>query len=390
MQGFDFSAPRNILFGPGRVRELPGILAGEGIARCMVVTGRSPERMETVLGRLRASGIQVSVFPIATEPTLDLVRQGVNQAKDKHCDGVLAVGGGSALDGGKAIASLMRNDGDVLDYLEVIGHGKELSQPGVPVIAVPTTAGTGAEATRNAVLFDPGHRMKVSLRSKWMLPATALVDPELTLSVPPDQTIASGMDALTQLIEPYVCNRANPITDGFCLEGLPLVRRSLEHAWKDGNNIEARSDMALASLLSGLALANSGLGVVHGFASPLGGMFDAPHGAICAALLPHGMRANIAFLRRNENQSTSSIETLNRYRTIAFVLSGRADAEPEDGVRAVETLSELLGVPSLGKFGMGPEQADEAAEKALKASSMKRNAAALSREELKRVYLSAL
>jgi alcohol dehydrogenase class IV len=330
------------------------------------------------------------VLPIPTEPTLDLVRRGVALAKEEQCDGVLAIGGGSALDAGKAIASLMRNEGDVLDYLEVIGHGKEISQPGVPVIAVPTTAGTGAEVTRNAVLFDPDHRMKVSLRSRWMVPSVALVDPELTLSVPPAQTAASGMDALTQLIEPYVCNRTNPITDGPCLQGLTLVSRSLQQAFANGNDLEARSDMALASLMSGLALANAGLGVVHGFASPLGGMFDAPHGAICAALLPHGMRANISHLRRDQHLSPVAGEILNRYRTVASRLTSRADAEPEDGIVAVAALNALLKVPSLAAFGMRPEHADEVAEKALKASSMKRNPVTLSKEELKETYLSAL
>jgi alcohol dehydrogenase class IV len=390
MQAFDFIAPRNVLFGPGRIRELPANLVADGITRCLVVTGRSPQRLESVLALLRASTIQFSVFPIPTEPTLDLVRRGVKQAKEEQCDGVLAIGGGSALDAGKAIASLMRNEGDVLDFLEVIGHGKELSRPGAPVITVPTTAGTGAEVTRNAVLFDPDHRMKVSLRSKWMVPSVALVDPELTLSVPPAQTVASGMDALTQLIEPYVCNRTNPITDGLCLQGMGLVSRSLQRACANADDLEARSDMALASLLSGLALANAGLGVVHGFASPLGGMFDAPHGAICAALLPHGMRANISHLRRDGHPSPVARQILNRYRTVAARLTSRADAEPEDGVRAVAALNALLKVPSLATFGMRPEHAEEVAEKALKASSMKRNPVTLSKGELKETYLSAL
>lgn len=390
MQAFDFIAARNVIFGPERIRELPALLAADGITRCLVVTGRSPQRLESVLALLRSSKIAFDVFPIPTEPTLDLVRQGVKLAKAEKCNGVLAIGGGSALDAGKAIASLMRNEGDVLDFLEVIGHGKEISQPGAPVITVPTTAGTGAEVTRNAVLFDPDHRMKVSLRSRWMVPSVALVDPKLTLSVPFAQTVASGMDTLTQLIEPYVCNRTNPVTDGLCLQGLGLVTRSLQRACANGNDLEARSDMSLASLLSGLALANAGLGVVHGFASPLGGMFDAPHGAICAALLPHGMKANIEHLRRDEHPSVVASETLNRYRTIARQLTSRTDAEPEDGVRAVAALNALLVAPSLAAFGMRPEHAEEVAEKALKASSMKRNPVTLSKEELKETYLRAL
>jgi alcohol dehydrogenase class IV len=390
MQSFDFIAPTNILFGPGRIAELPAILSADGIRRCLVVTGRSPQRLERIVALLRSSGVELSVIPIDTEPTLDLVRQGIQQARDHQCKGVVAVGGGSALDAGKAIAALLRNEGDVLDFLEVIGHGKELVHPGVPLVTVPTTAGTGAEVTRNAVLFDPQHRMKVSLRSKWMVPGTALVDPELAFSVPREHTVASGMDTLTQLIEPYVCNRTNPITDGLCLQGMALAARSLPRVFANGRDADARCDMALASLLSGLALANAGLGIVHGFASPLGGMFDAPHGAICAALLPYGMEANISALRRDEQRSPVLNETLSRYRSIARHLTGRSSAEPEDGVQAVQALAASLKVQPLGHFGMRPEDADEVVEKALNASSMKKNPVALSKEELKRVYLSAL
>jgi alcohol dehydrogenase class IV len=390
MHPFDFITPTNILFGSGRIAELAAILRGSNIHQCLVVTGRSQRRVETVLRLLRSSGIKFNVFPIPTEPTLDLVRQGIKQAKDDHSDGVVAIGGGSALDAGKAITSLMGNEGDVLDFLEVIGHGKELSKPGAPLVTVPTTAGTGAEVTRNAVLFDPEHRMKVSLRSKWMVPDTALIDPELTFSLPAEQTVATGLDTLTQLIEPYVCNRANPLTDALCLHGLALVVRSLPRVFADGKDAEARGEMALASLLSGLALANAGLGVVHGFASPLGGMFDAPHGAICAALLPYGMQANISVLQHDAQRSPVVNETLDRYRTIAGKLTGRAGAEPEDGVQAVEALAASLRVEPLGHFGMRPEHADEVTEKALNASSMKRNPVALSKEELKRVYLSAV
>jgi alcohol dehydrogenase class IV len=303
---------------------------------------------------------------------------------------VVAIGGGSAIDAGKAIAALMRNQGDVLEYVEVIGQGRQLANPSAPWIAVPTTAGTGAEVTSNAVLFAPEQRVKVSLRSPWALPAAAIVDPELGLSVPRQQTLASGMDTLTQLIEPYVSSRANPLTDGFCLEGMRLVARSLKRVCEDGQDISARTDMALASLVGGLALANAGLGVVHGFAGPLGGMFDAPHGAICAALLPHGMAANLAHAQRERAGSATYSEVISRYRTIARCLTGRNNAEPEDGVQFVRLLSDELQVQPLRGFGMRAEDADEVVEKAQKASSMKKNPVTLSPEELKQVYLSAL
>lgn len=389
MQSLDFISPTRILFGNGRIRELPAILRGCGIRRCLLVCGSSPQRLGGTLALMRDAGIEFDTFAVHGEPTLGLVRDGVRSSVEQRCDGVVAIGGGSVLDTGKAIAALMRNEGDVLDYLEVIGKGKEIIHASAPMIAVPTTAGTGAEVTRNAVLFAPEKRMKVSLRSRWLAPETALVDPELTISVPHAQTVATGMDALTQLIEPYVCNRRNALTDGFCLQGLDLVSRSLQRACAEGRDAGARHDMALAALLSGLALANAGLGVVHGFASPLGGMFDAPHGAICAALLPHGMEANIGFLR-GQQQSPAAADILGRYRTIAVRLTNRADAEPEDGVHAVHKLCALLGVKPLRSFGMGLEHADEVAEKAQIASSMKRNPVALSTRELKEIYSQAL
>jgi alcohol dehydrogenase class IV len=389
MDAFEFSTARQIVFGAGKVKELPAMARLNEMCRCLVVTGRTPERVAGVIELLRTSGIEVILFSVPGEPTIEMVRLGVERAVNGGCDGVVAIGGGSALDAGKSIASLMRNDGDVMDYLEVIGRGKQITQPSAPCMAVPTTAGTGAEVTRNAVLFAAEQRVKVSLRSPWMLPVAAVVDPELTYDLPREQTLANGMDALTQLIEPYVCNRTNPLTDGFCLQGMPLIARSLRRVCSDGHDHEARRQMALASLLSGLALSNAGLGVVHGFAGPLGGIFDAPHGAICAALLPHGMQANLDRLRREEVRSDAK-EFIERYRGVARCLTGRSDAEAEDGVRFVRELAAELGVAPLSRYGMSPEHVDEVVEKAQRASSMKRNPVELSAEELKGVYLRAL
>jgi alcohol dehydrogenase class IV len=232
-------------------------------------------------------GITGESFPIHGEPTVDLVRHGTRLARDTGCDLVIALGGGSAIDAGKAIAALLANGGDPLDYLEVVGQAKPLSRPSAPFIAIPTTAGTGSEVTRNAVLASPEDGVKASLRSPHMLPALAVVDPELTLDLPQALTASTGLDALTQLIEPYVSNRANPMTDLYCVEGLRVAASALRRAWRDGHDLAARTDMSFASLLGGLALANAGLGAVHGFAAPLGGMFDAPHGALCATLRLH-------------------------------------------------------------------------------------------------------
>jgi len=285
---FEFATAARIVFGAGSVREVAPAAKSMG-RRALLVTGVSAE----LLGK---TGLEGATLAVEGEPTLELVRRGVALALAERCDLVIGLGGGSAIDAGKAVAALLSNGGDPLDYLEVVGEGRGLHAPSAPFIAVPTTAGTGAEVTRNAVLASPEHRVKASLRSPWMLPRLAVVDPELTFDLPPAITASTGLDALTQLIEPYVSVRANPMTDMFCLEGMGRAARSLGRAYADGHDAAARTDMSLASLLGGLALANAGLGVVHGFAAPIGGAFEAPHGAVCAALLPHGMDANIRAL----------------------------------------------------------------------------------------------
>jgi alcohol dehydrogenase class IV len=259
-----------------------------------------------------------------------------------------------------------------------VGKGRTLTVAPLPFIAVPTTAGTGSEVTRNAVLASPEHGVKASLRNPMMLPKVALVDPELTYALPPAITAYTGLDALTQLIEPYVSARANPITDALCVEGISRAGSALGRAYRDGADRDARSEMALASLFGGLALANSGLGVVHGFAAPLGGEWDAPHGALCAALLPHGMAVNIAALRTRAPLHPS----LERYATVARLLTGRKDATAEDGVAWVLTLCAELNVPALRAWGIKQIDLPSVVEKAARASSMQANPLSLTSEEL--------
>jgi len=342
--------------------------------------------VESLEGELRAAGVACERLEVAGEPTVDLVRQGAAMARETGCQTVVAIGGGSAIDTGKAIAALLANGGDPLDYLEVIGQGRPLRLPSIPWIAVPTTAGTGAEVTRNAVLASPEHKVKASLRSPLMLARLAVVDPELTLGLPPAVTASTGLDALTQLIEPFVSVRANAMTDMFCREGMRRAARSLERAWRDGSDREARTDMAFASLLGGLALANAGLGAVHGFAAPIGGMFDAPHGAVCAALLPHVMRANIRALRERAADSSA----LERYAEVARILTGQPDAKPEDGADWAEGLVQRLGIPALGAYGVRREHMDILVQNAARASSMKGNPVTLSAEELTAILEAAL
>ena len=296
------------------------------------------------------------------------------------------MGGGSVIDAGKAIAALLTNPGEVMDYLEVVGKGNALQNPAAPFIAVPTTAGTGTEVTRNAVLGVPARQVKVSLRSPLLLPRLAVVDPELTLGLPPAITARTGLDALTQLIEAYVSIRANPVTDGFCVQGIPLAARSLRRAFHHGHDPEARRDMSLAALFSGLALANAGLGVVHGFAAPLGGRFPAPHGAICAAILPYGMEINLRALRARAPQSAA----LGRYQEVARMLTGRPDATAEDGIAWTREICQELEIPPLKAYGIGEQDVPALIAEAAKASSMKGNPLALTPEELGEVLTRAI
>ena len=374
MTGFEFATAGRILFGSGTFAQLARI-AGTYGRRPLVVTGKRP-----------VDGIAGTSFQVAGEPTIAVVRTGVDAFRHAECDMVIAIGGGSAIDAGKAIAACAANPGDLLDYLEVIGKGQPLEATPYPFIAIPTTAGTGSEVTRNAVLGSPEHAVKVSLRSPMMLPRAAIVDPALTAGLPPAITASTGLDALTQLIEPYVSTRANPMTDGFCLDGIRRVAISLPRAYANDGDREARTGMAYASLLGGLALANAGLGVVHGFAAPIGGMFGAPHGAICAALLAEGMRTNIRALRKRAPAGGS----IGRYREIASIVTGDREASPEDGAAWVEALVHRLSVPGIATWGIRDCDVPELVAKAERASSMKANPIVLTASELTAVLEQSL
>lgn len=374
---FEFATAHRIVFGPGVLKQVAPIAAELG-QRPLVVTGRHSKRATSLLDRLGQNGLTPTVFAVTDEPTVDLARAGMTQAQLAGCDQVIAIGGGSVLDAGKAIAMLLANGGDPLDYLEIVGRGLAITQRSAPMIAIPTTAGTGSEVTRNAVLGSLEHKVKASLRAASMLPTVALVDPELTYTVPPDVTASTGLDAFTQCMEPFVSPRANPLTDGLCREGMQRVARSLRRAYENGEDTVAREDMALASLFGGLALANAGLGAVHGFAGPIGGMFPAPHGAICARLLPFVMEANVRALQ----QHSPFAQALARYDEIARLLTGDSGATAGDGVAWVQALVESLHVPPLSRFGVTPADFPEIVAKSQQASSMKANPIALTDAEL--------
>jgi alcohol dehydrogenase class IV len=382
---FEFATAARIVFGPGTLREV-GAIAHEFGRHAFVVTGRDPRRAQRLLDLLAADKIAATTFAIIGEPTTDAIIAATAQARAAGCDFVVGFGGGSALDAAKAVSALLTNGGELLDYLEVVGRAQPLTRPAAPCIAIPTTAGTGAEVTRNAVLASTAHRFKVSLRSPLMLPRVALVDPELTRDLPPALTASTGLDAFTQLIEPFTSCRANPLVDGFCREGLRRAARSLRTAFHDGANAAAREDMAFASLCGGLALANAGLGAAHGFAAPIGGMFPAPHGAVCAALLPHVMDANLRAARARQPGG----ETLQRYTEVAQILTGDAVATADAGVDWVRELVAELGIPGLHAYGIGSEHVAELVEKAAQASSMKANPLPLTSDELTEILLRAL
>ncbi len=382
---FEFATANRIIFGPGRVCEVGALAAALG-SRALLVTGRDAQRSGCVEPELAKHKLAVTHFAVTTEPTTHMVAQGAALAREAGCDLVVAVGGGSVLDAGKAIAALATNRADILTYLEVIGQGQPLTHPALPIIAIPTTAGTGAEVTRNAVLASPAHRVKVSMRSPSMLPTIAIVDPELTRHLPPSLTATTGMDALTQVIEPYVSAFATPLTDGLCREGLWRAANSLEKAFHDGEDRAAREEMALASLCGGLALANAKLGAVHGFAGPLGGLFDAPHGAICAALLPAVMEMNVQALAAR----TPTSPYLRRYSEVAQILTGRREATPKDAVAHLQGLNATFAIPGLGSYGVTPADFPRIIAAAKPSSSMKGNPIVLTDDELTWILEQAL
>lgn len=381
---FEFATAGRILFGRGQSQRIPA-LARELGRRALVVLGGSDRGRQALTDGLSDAGIPSVVLNVRGEPTTDLVDQATGIARAEGCDLVISVGGGSAIDAGKAVAGLLANPGPVRDYLELAGGARPLLERGIPFIAVPTTAGTGSEVTRNAVLDVPEHKVKASLRSPHLLARLAVVDPELTLSLPPEITASTGMDALTQLIEPFVSAAANPLTDGICREGLARASRSLARAYRDGSDVPAREDMALAALLGGIALANARLGAVHGFASVLGGITGHAHGAICARLLPFVMEANIRAVAERGDPTI-----VRRYIEIARALTGDAEADARDGVSWVRGLCAEMKIPPLRAAGLSIADCDRVIPLARRASSMHGNPVKLSDAELRGILEASL
>lgn len=382
---FEFATANRIIFGNGTSTRI-GELAAEHGTRVFLVTGLAENITQRWSSLLGEASLSVMVYPVNGEPTIESIQKGVDTARQFKPEVVIGFGGGSTLDSAKAIASLITSPSQVTDYLEVIGKGISLTRKSIPVIAIPTTAGTGSEVTQNAVIGAPEHGVKVSLRSPFLLPSLAIIDPELSYSMPPDLTASTGLDAITQLIEPFLCNTPNPITDGYCREGISRSARALFRAYKNGQDSEARQDMSLASLLSGMALANARLGAVHGFAGVLGGMLPIPHSIICACLLPIVMEVNLRALNARQPGS----DYLYRYQGIARILTNNPNALAVDGVHWIQALCSQLGVQKLGSYGLQRNSFPEIIEKASRTSSMRGNPILLNIEEHREILDRAI
>jgi len=371
---FTFATADQIVFGRGTATRAAQVAAGYG-RRVFLVHGAAGRGAAGLAGDLAALGVTTCTFSCGREPDLDMVEAALALARGEQADCVVSLGGGSVIDLGKAVAALLFNPGPALDYLEIVGKGLPLQADPAPFVALPTTAGTGAEATRNAVINIPAHRRKVSLRDIRMLPDVAIIDPALTDNTPRAVTLASGLDAVTQVIEPYVCARANPLTDALCRDAIPRGLKALARL-ATGECKEARDNLSAVSLAGGMALANAGLGAVHGLAGVIGGFApDAPHGAICGTLLPHVLAANAAV-------APAGSITAQRLDEVQAQIVACLGLESADGFAA---WIRDQGLPTLAALGLRAEDHDAVAAAAQKSSSMAANPVDLSVETLKAI-----
>lgn len=381
---FEFATSTRIIFENGSFKKVPGLVNNFG-NKVLIVSGKNKNRARQLSESLSEKNIQSEIFSIHSEPTISDIETGAELARKTLCNVVAGIGGGSVVDSAKAIAALVPNQGELTDYLEIIGKGRKLENAPLPFIAIPTTAGTGAEVTKNSVIKSIEQSVKVSLRSDLMYPRLAVIDPELTLTMSPEITATTGIDTLTHLLESFVSIQSNPFIDMLCREGMKRISASLEKAFIDGSNLESRENMALASMLGGMALANVKLGAVHGFAGPLGGMFNIPHGAVCACLLPAVMEINIETLKKQNKNSQ-----LSKYTETARILTGNQSATAEDGMIWIKKTVKKLQIPSLSDFQLSPKIFPELIEKAKNSSSMKGNPVVLDNQQLNEILIKSL
>lgn len=366
MTPFGIQTPGRILFGRGVAAQAPALIAGLG-GRVLVVHGASAARAAWLMSGLTALGAGVQGLPCPGEPDLPMLEAALVRARRFAPQVVVGLGGGAALDLAKALAALIPAPGGPMDHLEVVGRALPLTVAPLPFVALPTTAGTGAEATKNAVIGLPDHGRKVSLRDDRMLARLAIVDPALTDGCPRGVTLASGLDAVTQVIEPYVSSRATPFTDALCAPAIPLGLAALLRLMQ-GEDARARDDLAWVSLCGGLALANAGLGAVHGLAGVIGGMIPATHGAICGALLGPVLQMN-----RERASGAAAARLAQVCGWIGAALGAEASMAPV----SLAGWARQAGLPGLQAQGLAPGQHAQVAQAALLSSSMKGNPVAV-------------
>jgi alcohol dehydrogenase class IV len=365
MKPFTITRIPELHFGIGKIQSLPGLIASRAIHSLALILGgksfRQSDTYERFVKELQSLGIQWREFSVSGEPSPEVVDGIVSSLKKENADprieGVLAIGGGSVLDTGKAVAAMMTVEGSVQDYLEGVGTRKPTGTR-LPFFAVPTTAGTGTEATKNAVISRIGpNGFKKSFRHDNYVPDVALLDPELTVTCPPLVTAASGLDAITQLLEAYTCTKANPFTDSLALGALEAAGKGFLPAFQNGNDLEARERMSYAAYISGICLAQAGLGVVHGIAAPFGGMFPVSHGIVCSTLVLSATKFTVARLMKMDDPSEDS--ALKRYARAGKALSGK-DADSDNGNVAllIKTLEKFItetNLPALKELGLTQE-----------------------------------
>lgn len=391
MKAFALSKTPAVRFGSGASSELPDLAAGLGTSAVVVTGGGSLEasgRLESLLTRLKDRGLPVVHVRVRGEPSPELIDETVSECRPKGADVVVAFGGGSALDAGKAIAAMLRHEGSVADYLEGVGT-REPTGARAALIAAPTTAGTGSEATKNAVLsrVGPGGYKK-SLRHEGFIPDAAVIDPAVAATCSPEVLAACGVDAFTQLLEGYVSSKASPATDALAWSGLEHLKGSLVPSCGDRRaDIAVREPMAYAAYQSGVVLANAGLGIIHGLAGPIGGFFDIPHGVICGTLAPAALRVNIEALKRKGPEGAAGLE---KYAKAGALLAG-SDASDPDACRGalIETVEgwvRELGIRRLGAYGVKASDVD----RIVQVSGNKRNPVALDKSEIRSVVEARL
>ncbi|EOD77758.1 Iron-containing alcohol dehydrogenase [Grimontia indica] len=372
---FQFMTATRIIFGEGALNNSFSIFNNYGYS-ALIVTGRDDQRADPLLAYLSQQNIRYQRLAVHDEPLIAMVEEMAAAGRLFKPDMVIAIGGGSVMDVGKALSALIPNQGSVYDYVEVVGRALPLTAKPLPCIAIPTTAGTGSEVTRNAVMISAQENVKAAIRSPDLIPDVAIIDPTLTYGTEKSLSARCGMDAFTHLMEAYVCGEPNPLTDMICEEGLRRLAPAIIHACED-DDPKARADMAFASMLGGMAQSNAKLGAAHGLAAALGAVLDAPHGAITAQLAPYVMAENILAARE-----AGRISLLNRYRQLACILTGRMNAEPSDGIVWVQRILRRLDLETLPQLGLCDTMFEEVAVSALRSSSIKGNPLPLSESRL--------